>query len=571
VSGSRAPRAGPGDLLIIGGRVFIAFAPGEPTPVGSDLGPRPAGAPTAVAVRGGRIAWVGHDATALRAWRGPRTTVVDARGGCVMAGFDDAHSHVIDGASALDDLDLFQVPTVTAIQSAIAGLVAARPGDPWVVGHGWIYAAFPGGLPDRHQLDAVVPDRPAFMECYDGHTGWANSAALIAAGIDRDTPDPPDGIVVRDPATGEPTGVLKEGAIDLVTRLLPKPDDETVQANLRRAIAGMQSQGITAVQDAWVEPHEVETWRRLRADGSLRIRARLALPMRPAASLGAWRDTLASYDELVGDLRGDPWLDAGILKGFADGVIEARTASMLEPYVDDRSTGLPEWAPDQLDAFVAAADGAGWQVEIHATGDRGVRMALDAFERARAADRDDRRERRHRVEHVEAIAAADIPRFGRQGVVASMQPFHADPSPNQLVTWAGRIGPERAGRAWAWASIRQHGGVVALGSDWPVVPYDPFLALNSAVNRQTRDGQPPGGWLPGERLGLPEALAAYGHGSAYAAFAEGRRGTVAAGMDADIVVLDRDILAAGPSAIIGTQVALTVVGGEIVHQTEDVG
>jgi hypothetical protein len=312
-------------------------------------------------------------------------------------------------------------------------------------------------------------------------------------------------------------------------------------------------------------------WRRLHDDGSHRLRARLALPMRPEGTLAAWRDTLAGYAELVGDLRGGPWLDAGILKGFADGVIEAKTAAMLEPYVDDSSTGLPEWEPDRLDAFVAAADAAGWQVEIHAIGDRGIRLSLDAFERAAAANRADRRERRHRVEHVEAIAAADIPRFGRQRVIASMQPYHADPSPNQIDTWAGNIGPERAGRAWAWASIRRHGGVIALGSDWPVVPYDPFLALNSIVNRQTREGQPPGGWLPGERLGLPEALAAYGHGSAYAAFAERRRGTVAVGIDADIAVLDRDILAAGPSAIIGTQVALTVVGGEIVHQTEDVG
>jgi len=559
------------DLLIVNGRVFEAFAPGRIVPYGSDLGPRPVAAPTAVAVRDGRIVWIGRDADAHRDHRGPGTTVVDALGGLVTAGFDDAHSHVISGAIALDRVDLFGVPTVTAIQSAIASHAAAEPDDPWVLGGGWVYAPFPGGLPTREQLDVVVPDRPAFIECYDGHTGWANSAALRAAGIDRDTPDPANGVIVRDPTTREPTGALLEGAMDLVTRLIPAPALDDTLVAVRRAIAQMHAQGLTSVQDAWVEPAEVALWRRLLDDGSLRIRARLALPMLPGGSVGAWHATLAGYAELVGDLRGSSWLDAGIIKAFADGVIESRTAAMLAPYVDDVSTGRPEWEPDQLDAFVAAADAAGWQVEIHAIGDRGIRMALDAFERAADADPGDRRERRHRVEHVEAIASADIPRFGRQGVVASMQPYHADPSPNQVDTWSGNIGPERAGRAWAWASIRRHGGVVALGSDWPVVPFDPFLALNAAVNRQTREGHPPAGWLASEKLSLPEALAAYGHGSAFAAFAEHRRGTIAVGMDADIVVLDRDILGAGPSAIIGTQAALTVVGGEIVHQTEDVG
>ena len=293
-------------------------------------------------------------------------------------------------------------------------------------------------------------------------------------------------------------------------------------------------------------------------------------PDDPGGTLAAWRDTLAAYEGLVGDLRGGEWLDAGILKGYADGVIESRTAAMLAPYEADTSTGRPEWDPDDLDAHVAAADAAGWQVEIHAIGDAGIRMALDAFGRATATNAADRRERRHRVEHIEAVAAADIPRFGREGVVASMQPYHADPSPNQIDLWAGAIGGERANRAWAWASIRRHRGVIALGSDWPVVPFDPFLALNSAVNRQTVDGRPPAGWLASEKLSLSQALAAYGHGSAFAAFAERRRGTLRVGADADIAVLDRDILALGPSAIIGTSVALTVVGGEIVHQSEGV-
>ena len=239
---------------------------------------------------------------------------------------------------------------------------------------------------------------------------------------------------------------------------------------------------------------------------------------------------------------------------------------MLAPYEDDTSTGLPEWEAAQLDAFAAEADRRGWQLEIHAIGDRGIRTVLDAYERAAAVD--PARERRHRVEHIETISAADIPRFAQLGVVASMQPYHADPSPNQIDVWAGNIGPERASRAWSWASIRRAGGTVALGSDWPVVPFDPMIALNSAVNRQTVDGQPADGWLPTEKLTLPQALAAYGQGSAYAAFADDRRGTLRPGADADLVVLDRDILEGGPSAIIGTHVALTVVGGRVVHRSE---
>ena len=561
----------PADLLVIGGRVFIAFAPGDLVPYGSDLGPRPVSAPTGVAVTGGRITAIGRDEELLREHRGPRTTVVDARGGLITAGFDDDHIHVTSGARSMDQVDLFQVPTVAAIQARIAAAAAADPGAPWVLGRGWQYVPFPGGLPTREQLDAVVPDRPAFLTCYDGHTAWVNSVALRAAGIDRATADPPIGVIVRDPGTGEPTGALKEGAMGLVERVIPPPTEEVTLAGMRRAFGLMHAAGITSVQDAWVEPAELPLWRRLAESGELTVRTRLALPMLPDRPLHEWRATLDEYETLVGDLRGGPWLDAGILKAFADGVIEARTAAMIAPYEGDTSTGRPEWEPDVLDASVAAADAAGWQIEIHAIGDAGIRMALDAFERATLTNHADRRERRHRVEHVEAIAASDIPRFGRLGVVASMQPYHADPSPNQIDLWAGNIGPERANRAWAWASILRQRGVVALGSDWPVVPFDPFLALNSAVNRQTRDGAPPGGWLASEKLSLPQALAAYGRGSAFAAFAEDRRGTIALGMDADIAVLDRDILGAGPSAIIGTHVTLTVVGGRIVHETEGVG
>ncbi|OGO59186.1 MAG: hypothetical protein A2V85_14190 [Chloroflexi bacterium RBG_16_72_14] len=551
----------PADLVIVNGRVFGATAA------------------TAVRVEDGRIAQLGTDAM-VRAARSHGAEVVDARGSLVLPGFDDAHLHLRGGARSMDHAQLYPLQAVEAVLAAIREHAAANADRPWVLGRGWLYAPFPGGLPTRALLDAAVPDRPAFMGCYDGHTGWANSAALRLAGIDRRTPDPPNGLIVRD-ADGEPTGVLKEDAQALVERLIPVPGEAEDRASVRRALGAMHTMGLTAAQDAWVDLDELAFWRRVRDAGELPLRLRAALIMEPGQTLAAWRDRLDAYAAAAFDLRGGDRLDAGILKGFVDGVIEARTAAMLAPYEDDASSGLPAWEPDELDAFVAEADRRGWQVELHAIGDWGVRMALDAFEHAAAANgpwagdphgrgvAPGTHARRHRVEHVETIDPADIGRFGRLGVVASMQPYHGDPSPNQIDVWAGNIGPDRASRAWAWRSIREAGGVLAFGSDWPVVPFDPFIALNSAVNRQTVDGRPEGGWLPAERLPVADALEAYTAGSAYAAFTEHRRGRLAPGMDADLVVLDRDLLAAGPSAIIGTGVRLTVLGGVVVHRAED--
>jgi len=484
----------------------------------------------------------------------------------VIAGFDDAHMHLLSGARQLDDIDLSAAANPQEIAAAIRTGAAARPGEPWVVGRGWLYAAFPDGLPTRSDLDELVPDRPALMTAYDGHTAWANTRALEVAGIGLDTPDPANGTILRDPATGEPNGALLEEAAFLVEARLPAPSPKRDRDTLRRAIAAVQAAGITAVQEAWTLVEDLPAWRDLAARGDLTLRVRLALPMKPDIDLATWQEQLTAFAAEVSPLAAGRWLTAGILKGFVDGVIESRTAAMLAPYEGSQSRGEPNWTEEQLTAFVTAADANGWQVELHAIGDRGVRMALDAFEHTAAANGPREMGRRHRVEHIETIDAADVGRFGRLGVTASMQPFHGEPSPNQATAWSEQIGPKRAARAWAAGSISRAGGRLAFGSDWPVVPFNPFLGLQVAVNRQTADGQPPGGWIPTEAVSLPSALAAYTLGSAHAARADGWRGTIRAGLQADLVILDRDLLGEGPSAIVGTGVVATVIGGRVVHR-----
>jgi predicted amidohydrolase YtcJ len=284
--------------------------------------------------------------------------------------------------------------------------------------------------------------------------------------------------------------------------------------------------------------------------------------------MAEWERRLAEYEAAVLPHRGDPWISAGIVKAFADGVIESGTAVMLAPYEgmiagQPRALGYPQWEPGELAAAVRVADDRGWQVQVHAIGDGAVRLALDAYDRAAAANGP--RNRRHRIEHIETVDSADIPRFAALGIVASMQPYHADPEPAQLDLFTSKIGPERASRGWPWNSIRRAGGRLAFGSDWPIVSFDPFLGLNSAVNRATRDGRPAGGWLPGERLSLANALAGYTSGSAWAAHEDAIKGTLEPGMLADVVVMDRDLFTAPPSEIVAASVQTTILGGQVVY------
>ena len=493
---------------------------------------------TAVAVVGDRIVASGSDAHA-RSLCDPRTRLIDARGGTILPAFHDAHVHFLMASRSLGELDLHGAETQADVEHRIARY-AARHRGLWIVGRGWFYSAFPGGMPTVEQLDRLVPDRPAYIESFDAHTGWANTRALAASGLAS-------------------SGVLKEAAMLGVTRHIParsKGEDlEALRAGMRLAA----EHGIGSVQEAGEGQDQLELWDALRDADELTLRVRLAFDMVPGLDSETWKERLDIYEDLARGRQTDQWVAAGILKAFADGVVETRTAALLEPYEGTSEVGAPLWDGDEMARAVRAADDRGWQVQVHAIGDGAIRQALDAFA-ATAPDR------RHRIEHIEAPSAADIPRFAELGVIASMQPQHAEPNRNLLERWLPNLGAERAGYAWPWRSILHSGARIAFGTDWPVVPLDPMASLQVAVTRQTRAGEPSGGWLPDQRLKLAEALAAWTFGGAFAENSEDRKGTLADGMLADVAVLDRDVLKTPVSELHTLKVTATIVGGRVVYE-----
>jgi predicted amidohydrolase YtcJ len=537
------------DLVVLNGRVYASGG----TPAAAE----------AVAVKANRILKVGTSNEIKRTVR-KETVVLDAHGGSVLPGFDDAHLHLMSGGLGLERVDLLDAVNLDQINEKIRAYAAAHPEKPWVLGRGWYYGPFPGGLPTRQQLDALVPDRPAYMRCYDGHTGWANSKAVALAGITRRTPDPKGGIIVKDPKTGDPTGALKEAAQDLMDEVLPKPSREDKLRAIRAAIALAHRFGITSVQNAGGDAEEIGLFDEIRRGGDLKLRVYVAMSV-DAPFKDADADRLDQIRARLGD---DPLLKTGAAKMYIDGVIEAHTAVMLAPYANRPTKGEPLFSADELDRIVTLLDRRGWQVMIHAIGDGGVRMALDACERAAAANPPPARGRRHRLEHIETVDPADIPRFGRLGVIAVQQPFHGNPSGNQLDVWTANIGLERASRGWAQKSISAAGGRLAIGSDWPVVSLDPRLELNMAVNRTTPEGTPAGGWLPEQRITLGQALDAYTSGAAYASFDEERKGRVAPGMLADLVIMSTDLFALPPARLLDAVVDVTIFDGKVVYTRE---
>jgi predicted amidohydrolase YtcJ len=514
----------------------------------------------AVAVRGGRVAAVGPEAE-VAGLRGPATRKLRLDGGLVLPGFADAHVHTAAGGLELAQCDLHGVEP-EGYAAAVARYAAAHPDAPFILGGGWVMDAFGTAGPHRATLDAAVADRPVLLESSDGHSAWVNRRALELAGITRATPDPPRGRIERD-AAGEPTGALHEAAMALVADLAPRPDQAEWEAAIERGQAHLHRLGITAWQDAAVSPEMLAAYRALAERG--RLTGRVVAAQRWQVEAG--EDQLADLIErrrthTVGRLR------ASAVKIFADGVFENRTAAMLAPYLDGdgrpgANLGIAMLGAEELARVVTALDGHGFDVHVHAIGDRAVRDTLDAFGAAAAAN--GRRDARHQIAHLQFVHPDDRPRFRRLGVVANAQPFWSCLDGYMRELTLPFLEPERAGWQYPWASLRAAGAVLAFGSDWTVSTADPLAEIEVAVRRVApgdRDAEP---FLPAERVDLPTALDAFTIGSAYALRLEAETGSVTPGKLADLTVLDRDPFdeAAGPIA--DARVLATLVEGQPVH------
>src|ERR1700730_3859976 len=429
----------------------------------------------ALAIRDGKIIAVGDEQTIFKL-RSAATQVIEAGGHLVLSGFVDCHIHFLDGSLSLGRVNLEGAKDAADIQQRLRDYAAKHPGKDWVLGRGWNYAMFgPEALPHKKYLDEAFPDRPVFLEGYDGHTYWANSKALTLAGITRDTPDPPNGVILRDPATHEATGALKEAAQDLVAKAAPEPTRAERLAALRAGIHWANENGLTRVHSAGQYFPQLELYDELRRHGGLTLRFYIAYFMDPPEmrpqDVEAIENARKKYQ--------DAWIDTNAVKFMVDGVIESHTAAMLEPYSDDPSLkGKLFWDPTKYSSAVAELDKRGLQLFTHAIAELSVRTALDAYQHAEEVNHSS--DRRPRIEHIETVTAADIPRFGKLGVIASMQPLHSYPNTDTLDVWARNAGPERASRAWSWKSIADAGGRYAFGSDWPVVTLNPWEGLQTA-------------------------------------------------------------------------------------------
>jgi len=536
------------DTIVLHGRIYT-------------LNPKQAWA-EALAIRGERIVAVGSDSD-IANLQSKDTKVIDAKGHLVLPGFTDCHIHFIDGSFSLGRVNLEDAKDAADIQRRLREYGGKHPGNDWILGRGWNYAMFPTSLPDKKYLDEVFPDRPAFLEGYDGHTYWANSQALALAHITKDTPNPPNGIIVRDPQTGEATGALKEAAQLLVAAVISKPTRGEKLAALRDGIRWANENGLTRVHSAGGDFEEFDLYDELLRHGDLTLRFYVSYFQDPpelrAQDISAIEDARKKY---TGD-----WLSTGAVKFMIDGVIESHTAAMLGPYSDDPSLkGKLFWDPDKYKSAIAELDKRNLQLFTHAIGDYGIRTALDGYENAERLNHSSGR--RPRIEHIESVSNADIPRFGKLRVIASMQPLHSYPNNDTLEVWARNIGPERASRAWVWKSIAKDGGQLAFGSDWPVVTLNPFKGVQTAVTRQTSEGLPKDGFVPSQRLSVGEAIRGYTLGAAFAGFREKTEGSLEPGKLADLIILSQNLFQIDPHTIDKTKVLTTVVGGRVVFQSK---
>ena len=512
----------------------------------------------AIAVHGNRIVAVGSSAE-IRKLAGPRTEVIDAGGKLVLPGFNDAHVHFLSGGFQLSSVDLRDASTPEEFAQRIRSFATKLAAGRWITGGDWDHERWPdingkAPLPTKELIDRYTPNTPVFVSRLDGHMALANSLALKLAGVTKQTPDPDGGLIVRDPTTGEPTGVLKDAAMSSVWKVIPDFSFEEKLSAARAATEHAAKLGVTSVQDMSAG-NDVGVYQSLLDRGELKTRIYAVAP------LPAW-ERLASTG--IHAHFGSAMLRIGGLKGFADGSLGSTTAFFYEPYLDAPTTrGLAgdEMFPEgAMLERVRHADRAGLQVMIHAIGDRANDQILSLF--AQVSRKNGARDRRFRIEHAQHLRRQDIQRFASERVIASMQPYHAIDDGR----WAEkRIGHERAKTTYAFRSLLDAGATLAFGTDWSVAPLDPVLGIYAAVTRRTLDGKNPNGWIPEQKITVEEAVRAYTVGSSIAEFQEGSKGTLSPGKLADIVMLSQDVFTIEPPEIEKVRVMLTIMDGRIVY------
>ncbi|MEO8725578.1 MAG: amidohydrolase [Acidobacteriaceae bacterium] len=516
----------------------------------------------AVAIIGERIVAVGTGAE-INQWRGAKTRVLDIHGKLVLPGFNDAHTHFMDGGFSLASIDLHETHSPQEFAQKFAAYIHDKKLQPseWITGGGWDEQSWTNPqLPTRQMIDAVTPDNPVSVERHDGHEVLANSLALKLAGVTAQTPNPPGGEIVHD-KNGEPTGILKDAAIGLVGGKIPAPTPAQRMAAVKRALAYAASLGLTSVQVMNPSYGEMAVYAELAGRGQLTARI-YAAPMETG-----WQDQAKLG---IRHAFGSSYYRMGALKGYADGSLGSTTAYFFQPYLDAPNTrGLLSDEMQDRDAIfkrLLNADKAGLQICIHAIGDQANSIVLDMFSEIEKMNPLPNAERRFRIEHAQHLAPKDFDRFAQLGVIASVQPYHAIDDGQWLEK---RIGVERGKTTYAFRTLLDHGVHLAFGTDWTVAPLNPLDTIYAAVTRATLDGKHPDGWNPEQKLTVAESVQAYTMGSAYAEFQEQEKGSIAPGKLADLVVLNGDIFKIAPAELRNVKVELTMVGGKVVYRAAE--
>lgn len=513
----------------------------------------------AVAIRDGKILAVGSD-NEIAGYAGEKTVIIDLKGKMVLPGFCDSHLHPILGGLEMNICSLYTLLTKEEVYRTITAYAQAHPEKKWIIGSGWETPVFPGGSPDRADLDRLVPDRPAVFLSADGHSAWANSKALSLAGVGRKTPDPPGGRIERDPRSGEPSGTFREKATQLVMKMIPPFTRQERMEGLKKALKLANSYGITSMVEANADNEKLEVYREMEQSGRLTAHITASLNCDPGlgvSQIEALCSRRARYQS--------PRIRTDSVKLFVDGVMETHTAALLKPYCDrpgDPGKLLIE--PGPLAELVTALDGKDFQVHVHAIGDRAVRVSLDAFERAYRINK--REDARHHIAHLELIDCNDIPRFHKLGVIANIQPFWAACDIYITTMTLPILGEQRSRWLYPFGSLAKSGAVIAAGSDWCVSSMNPLDAMEVAVTRRHCEKPEEKPLCIEEALDLKEILKAYTINGAYVRHQEKVTGSLEAGKAADIVILDRNIFKVKPEELHTVKVLLTMIEGKPVFR-----